>query len=141
MDDVLTSEDVYDLKNDKILSDSLEQLQKYFEGSESSTRQYLETVKTGVKGYVEQQLRSAITSKVKSGVTDLNSQIATINEMLADAKKSFDAANTKITDANDQISELNDAMSYVKIRPGVKFCVSDFRQSQEWRWKAGRILA
>ena len=25
--------------------------------------------------------------------------------------------------------------------PGVKFCVSDFRQSQEWRWKAGRILA
>ena len=27
------------------------------------------------------------------------------------------------------------------IGPGVKFCVSDFRQSQEWRWKAGRILA
>ena len=26
-------------------------------------------------------------------------------------------------------------------RPGVKFYVSDFRQSQEWRWKAGRILA
>ena len=26
-------------------------------------------------------------------------------------------------------------------RPGVKFCVSDFRQSQEWRWKAGLILA
>ena len=26
-------------------------------------------------------------------------------------------------------------------RPGVKFCVSDIRQSQEWRWKAGRILA
>ena len=26
-------------------------------------------------------------------------------------------------------------------RPGVKFCVSDFRQGQEWRWKAGRILA
>ena len=25
--------------------------------------------------------------------------------------------------------------------PGVKFCVSDFRQSQEWRWKAGWILA
>ena len=25
--------------------------------------------------------------------------------------------------------------------PGVKFCVSVFRQSQEWRWKAGRILA
>ena len=25
--------------------------------------------------------------------------------------------------------------------PGVKFCVSDFRQSQEGRWKAGRILA
>jgi len=25
--------------------------------------------------------------------------------------------------------------------PDVKFCVSDFRQSQEWRWKAGRILA
>lgn len=28
-----------------------------------------------------------------------------------------------------------------EIGPGVKFCVSDFRQSQEWRWKAGRILA
>ena len=26
-------------------------------------------------------------------------------------------------------------------RPGVKFCVSDFRQSQEWRWKTGQILA
>ena len=25
--------------------------------------------------------------------------------------------------------------------PGVKFCVSVFRQSQEWHWKAGRILA
>ena len=25
--------------------------------------------------------------------------------------------------------------------PGVKFCVSDIRQSQEWHWKAGRILA
>ena len=30
---------------------------------------------------------------------------------------------------------------YTQIRPGVKFCVSVFRQSQEWRWKAGRILA
>ena len=28
-----------------------------------------------------------------------------------------------------------------KVRPGVKFCVSDIRQSQEWHWKAGRILA
>ena len=26
-------------------------------------------------------------------------------------------------------------------KPGVKFCVSDFRQSQEWCWKAGQILA
>ena len=26
-------------------------------------------------------------------------------------------------------------------RPDVKFCVSDFRQSQEWYWKAGQILA
>ena len=26
-------------------------------------------------------------------------------------------------------------------RPGVKFCVSNIRQSQEWHWKAGRILA
>ena len=25
--------------------------------------------------------------------------------------------------------------------PDVKFCVSVFRQSQEWRWKTGRILA
>ena len=29
----------------------------------------------------------------------------------------------------------------VRRGPGVKFCVSDFRQSQEWCWKAGRILA
>ncbi|MBP3510358.1 hypothetical protein [Oscillibacter sp.] len=28
-----------------------------------------------------------------------------------------------------------------ELRPGVKFCVNVFRQSQEWRWKAGRILA
>ena len=27
------------------------------------------------------------------------------------------------------------------VRPGVKFCLSVFQQSQEWRWKAGRILA
>ena len=27
------------------------------------------------------------------------------------------------------------------VGPGVKFCVSDIRQSQEWHWKAGRILA
>ena len=27
------------------------------------------------------------------------------------------------------------------LRPDVKFCVSVFRQSQEWRWKTGRILA
>ena len=33
------------------------------------------------------------------------------------------------------------AMQKEKKGPGVKFCVSDFRQSQEWRWKAGRILA
>ena len=30
---------------------------------------------------------------------------------------------------------------YAGVRPGVKFCVSDIRQSQEWHWKAGRILA
>ena len=29
----------------------------------------------------------------------------------------------------------------LKKRPGVKFCVSVFRQSQEWDWKAGQILA
>ena len=30
---------------------------------------------------------------------------------------------------------------FLALRPGVKFCVSDFRQSQEWHWKVGRILA
>lgn len=30
---------------------------------------------------------------------------------------------------------------YIEDRPDVKFCVSVFRQSQEWRWKTGRILA
>lgn len=33
------------------------------------------------------------------------------------------------------------AKVFEHLRPGVKFCVSDFRQSQEWHWKAGRILA
>ena len=28
-----------------------------------------------------------------------------------------------------------------EVRPDVKFCVSVFRQSQEWRLKAGQILA
>ena len=32
-------------------------------------------------------------------------------------------------------------LGFVQPGPGVKFCVSVFRQSQEWRWKAGRILA
>ena len=31
--------------------------------------------------------------------------------------------------------------SDLKKGPDVKFCVSVFRQSQEWRWKTGRILA
>ena len=146
VDDVLTGEDVYDLKNDKILSDSLEQLQKYFEGSESSTRKYLETVKTGVEGYVEQQLRSAITSKVKSGVTDLNTQIATINEMLVDAKKSFDAANTKITDANDQISELNDAIRTTAEEdefetPELPAELSLITAPKNWAWSIDPITA
>ena len=30
---------------------------------------------------------------------------------------------------------------YRILGPDVKFCVSVFRQSQEWHWKAGRILA
>ena len=34
----------------------------------------------------------------------------------------------------------NRKFPFQKVRPDVKFCVSDFRQSQEWRWKAGRIL-
>ena len=38
--------------------------------------------------------------------------------------------------------ESADVKSYFHLYwPGVKFCVSVFRQSQEWRWKAGRILA
>ena len=32
-------------------------------------------------------------------------------------------------------------LAYELKRPDVKFCVSVFRQSQEWRWKTGRILA
>ena len=32
-------------------------------------------------------------------------------------------------------------MHFRNLGPGVKFCVSDIRQSQEWHWKAGRILA
>ena len=35
----------------------------------------------------------------------------------------------------------NSIQIVVKKGPGVKFCVNVFRQSQEWRWKAGRILA
>ena len=33
------------------------------------------------------------------------------------------------------------ATEYPPQWPDVKFCVSVFRQSQEWRWKTGRILA
>ena len=36
---------------------------------------------------------------------------------------------------------LNELLEQEAERPGVKFCVSDFRQSQEWCWKAGQILA
>ena len=40
-------------------------------------------------------------------------------------------------------NRIMDAVDQLKIfaGPGVKFCVSVFRQSQEWLWKAGRILA
>ena len=146
VDDVLTGEDVYDLKNDEILSNSLGRLQNYFEGSGSSTRQYLETVKTGVEGYVEQQLRSAITSKVKSGVTDLNSQIATINEMLASAESSFAAANEKIAEANDQISELNDTIRTTAEEdefetPELPAELSLITAPMNWAWSIDTITA
>ena len=36
---------------------------------------------------------------------------------------------------------LNGKGNQYRRRPGVKFCVSVFRQSQEWDWKAGQILA
>ena len=39
------------------------------------------------------------------------------------------------------VKDQQEAMLEATKRPGVKFCVSDFRQSQEWRWKTGRILA
>jgi hypothetical protein len=36
---------------------------------------------------------------------------------------------------------LNEKVKVILKWPDVKFCVSVFRQSQEWRWKTGRILA
>ena len=39
------------------------------------------------------------------------------------------------------IEKINHAVMTGTPGPGVKFCVNVFRQSQEWRWKAGRILA
>lgn len=44
---------------------------------------------------------------------------------------------TMVTGEMDMPSAVFDTVCW----PGVKFCVSDFRQSQEWRWKTGRILA
>ena len=41
----------------------------------------------------------------------------------------------------EHLDKYNSGMIYSRNRPGVKFCVNVFRQSQEWRWKAGRILA
>ena len=39
------------------------------------------------------------------------------------------------------VSEAKRCYTILGIGPDVKFCVSVFRQSQEWRWKTGRILA
>ena len=49
----------------------------------------------------------------------------------------------KFSRAKKKLEALNatNVVEYCLNWPGVKFCVSVFRQSQEWRWKAGRILA
>ena len=56
----------------------------------------------------------------------------------------LDAFAEASTDAVERPGQFFDNMKMIdddRDGPGVKFCVSDFRQSQEWRWKAGRILA
>ena len=68
-------------------------------------------------------------------------------------REATDSEMQQISDKINEINALNREMMQPCIvpsnrqiqlelaGPGVKFCVSDFRQSQEWRWKAGRILA
>lgn len=60
-------------------------------------------------------------------------------------KRLFSVGKTAIVNVDPPPSPLQRKQGRPEIlltgRPGVKFCVSDFRQSQEWRWKAGRILA
>ena len=47
--------------------------------------------------------------------------------------------NMRYNSESEYIILMGDVFGF--LRPGVKFCVSDIRQSQEWHWKAGRILA
>ena len=58
--------------------------------------------------------------------------VAVLNQLLVRSGRDEQAMMTTLTGLLKSINFRN--------RPGVKFCVSDFRQSQEWRWKAGRIL-
>ena len=61
------------------------------------------------------------------------------------AKLNLPASPWELWDAMEKVRLKDGEALYMEIDdyygPGVKFCVSDFRQSQEWRWKAGRILA
>ena len=60
-------------------------------------------------------------------------------------EKTREELTAEIEDGKKKIRQLENWEKVLRqklsIGPGVKFCVSDFRQSQEWRWKAGRILA
>ena len=47
----------------------------------------------------------------------------------------------RCTRPEDKIKVGLEATGHYSYRPDIKFCVSVFRQGQEWRWKAGRILA
>ena len=53
-------------------------------------------------------------------------------------EKALEALGIELPDPSKKPGKNN---KYLLLWPGVKFCVSVFRQSQEWRWKAGRILA
>lgn len=66
-------------------------------------------------------------SSLKDSFTKYTSKATTIGRAQGLMQKHFET--------------LRPLLFYPKKWPGVKFCVSVFRQSQEWRWKTGRILA
>lgn len=113
VDDVLTGEKIFEIdENDKVtMAASIEKLADYLGGDGSEMRKYLkETVKPEVENYVEEQLKTAITAKVKETVEKLNEQIDDVNAMLGEAETAFEDANTQIKAVNQKLAEMKKAI-------------------------------